>query len=539
MKKLKIPALVLVLVLLASLALTACGDDSSSGSTSQSGSTGQTSSQTSTDDGNDNPYAEHLTIKWMALNAGGFLPEMGSDAQKLIEEKFNVTIEPAQVDLFNNEQWSLFWAEGNTADLVTTPGQAGPMYQLVEQGLLRTIDEAWLYEYMPTWMSKVKGNVGEDVVNAQLKYKGDNYFVPFKNYASTQTIIMALRQDWMDAVGVSSIPTTLDELHDLLLKFSTEDPDGNGVNDTYGLDPILWNNGFNYVAGAFGVMPNAYYNDNGKVSFSMATEGWKDFLREMAVWYQEGIIDPEFPTDDRNLQRQKWSEGKIGALMDHPWWFAQSTNGSLQEQLYTQNPDAKVVFTPEIQGPGGAGGYLLFPDVAQQGAMFFGKDTTDEQVIRIMQIKEYLCTDWDFFVRLYYGVEGENYEINDEGIIALIPDANAAEDNNAKGIGNYYGIIPLDNNDFPKFTSAADMPPYEISMSNNGIYGDTAAFPDAGTNTAKIERGGDVTGVANAYCFDVIAGNKDIDATWDAYLAELDTAGLADIIRGYEEMLAG
>ena len=40
-------------------------------------------------------------------------------------------------------------------------------------------------------------------------------------------------QDWLDNLGLE-MPTTFDELYDVLYAFTYNDPDGNGVQDTYG-----------------------------------------------------------------------------------------------------------------------------------------------------------------------------------------------------------------------------------------------------------------------------------------------------------------
>jgi putative aldouronate transport system substrate-binding protein len=46
--------------------------------------------------------------------------------------------------------------------------------------------------------------------------------------------VMWIRQDWLDNLGLK-VPTTLAELDDVLYKFTFNDPDKNGKNDTYGL----------------------------------------------------------------------------------------------------------------------------------------------------------------------------------------------------------------------------------------------------------------------------------------------------------------
>lgn len=43
-----------------------------------------------------------------------------------------------------------------------------------------------------------------------------------------------IRQDWLENLGLE-MPTSLDELYDVLYAFTYNDPDGNGVDDTYGI----------------------------------------------------------------------------------------------------------------------------------------------------------------------------------------------------------------------------------------------------------------------------------------------------------------
>ena len=42
-----------------------------------------------------------------------------------------------------------------------------------------------------------------------------------------------IRKDWLDKLGLS-VPVTLDDYYEVMKAFTFNDPDGNGVNDTYG-----------------------------------------------------------------------------------------------------------------------------------------------------------------------------------------------------------------------------------------------------------------------------------------------------------------
>ena len=46
----------------------------------------------------------------------------------------------------------------------------------------------------------------------------------------------AYREDWAEAVGITEPPKTIEDVYNMLYKFTYEDPDGNGKDDTFGLE---------------------------------------------------------------------------------------------------------------------------------------------------------------------------------------------------------------------------------------------------------------------------------------------------------------
>ena len=60
--------------------------------------------------------------------------------------------------------------------------------------------------------------------------KGQAYAVPF----SAQANVLLVRKDWLDKLGLQA-PKTWDDVEAVAKAFTTQDPDGNGKKDTYGL----------------------------------------------------------------------------------------------------------------------------------------------------------------------------------------------------------------------------------------------------------------------------------------------------------------
>lgn len=89
------------------------------------------------------------------------------------------------------------------------------------QGIITQVDK-----------SKITGNeqVGGTAWKSVTDQQGKTYGVPF----SAQANVLLVRSDWLKKVGLPA-PTTWDELEKVAKAFTTQDPDGNGKNDTYGL----------------------------------------------------------------------------------------------------------------------------------------------------------------------------------------------------------------------------------------------------------------------------------------------------------------
>ncbi|MBO9598152.1 MAG: hypothetical protein J7559_10100 [Cohnella sp.] len=489
-------------------------------------------SPAATNSGAANPYAKHLDITWMGFNqAGGKVNDkLDSPTKKLIEQRFNVTINQVILDVHKKEPVSLYFAEGKTADYIALNIDFG---FLADQGLLKKISPDKMYQFMPAWMKLLETMLEPKVLQTSMKYKGENFYVPTFNFARLQPHIMAIRKDWLDNVGIAKLPETMEEYHEVLKRFTYNDPDKNGKNDTFGSHGIQL-----YLRGAygFGKSNEAFYADkNGKVYPVAISDGFKEYLKTLQAWNKEGLIDPESITDQRPQQRLKWAAGKFGILADHPSWFAASTVGNLTKMLTDKNPNAKIEFLKPFAGPSGekASGNLYYP-----GATFgfaFGKDTSDEKVERIMAIKEALITDKDFYMKVFYGDEGTMYTRDQDGIVKMKPEYLTAEMINETGTHNFFGSRPRNWEEGKEETIfKADLLPYEIAMASPVKYNDVN-FSTSGTNTALVKYQVAIATVASEFETNAIGGKLDIDKDWEAYKKKFLDAGGQAIVDEYQK----
>jgi len=96
------------------------------------------------------------------------------------------------------------------------------------------------------------------------------------------------RKDFLDQLG-AEVPTTIDELHDLLKRFKDELKLERPIQF-----PSSGHSGNNRaIISAYGVCAD-YYNDNSIVKYGPIEDGFREYLREMNKWYKEGLIAKDF-----------------------------------------------------------------------------------------------------------------------------------------------------------------------------------------------------------------------------------------------------
>lgn len=483
----------------------------------------------------ENKFSKNLELTWIVHNPFDNPVKEGTEVQKLIEERFNVTIKIPEINQFDDDQWNLYWASGNTADVITKNGMGAYLQKFADQGLIRPITKDMLYKNAPNWMKTVDDLVPQNALK-YVTYKDEIWAMPSSNIDYSFRFIVGARKSWMDKVGVTKAPDTLDELHDLLTKFTKNDPDNNSKNDTYGMGAYSAPGCLYYVWGAFGLLPDSWNDINGKITYSSTTEDYKQGLKIISKWYNEGIIDPESLTDNRDKVRAKWQNGKTGMLEDHPWWFASNTPGNVSAMVVDNNPGEEMVFFPAVKGSNGKSGSRAYGMSTSGDATYFGAETSDEKVERIMAIKDAMAGDVDFFIRAFYGVEGRDYDIKD-GVIVPREEAMKNERMAELGIEFSFTNVPYGNNILEKKAPKSDMVLYNMSNAINPIYGGIDGIITSGENVAYKEKNEDIKKISNEFYFNAVAGKLDIDSSWDKYLKSLNDAGLQDVLQGFEKVI--
>lgn len=233
-----------------------------------------------------------------------------------------------------------------------------------------------------------------------------------KDRAAASQYGLAIRQDWLDEVGMD-IPTTIDEWYETLLAFKKYDPNGNGEADE---EPVcMASSGWKYFLAAYGIDddPCVVKQDDGteKVVYGFVTDAYKEYLTEMAKWYKEGLIYNMFEQTSLEARQERVTSNLAGAWKGDAAHFDLSDPNSYISVLRKTAPNAEFAACP---WPLTADGYQwCFSDIAS-----FDRDTTvitskakDDGVVEAAAyLIDYMLSE-EGSTLLTWGIEGESYEV--------------------------------------------------------------------------------------------------------------------------------
>jgi putative aldouronate transport system substrate-binding protein len=385
----------------------------------------------------ENPFAEKMEITWLVGTYSSHLYEEGRWDELELEEKFNVDLKMwnIMVDSSNMEQVQMMLAAGDVPDygFYYTSGQ-----YLYEQGLGRTIPLNMMKEYYPSYYKKLM----EDPVGLQFNKvpdkEGEYYgFTAFTCLTTHTYHIPMWRLDWLENIGYemenlvpmvstafpeysetvyySTTQFTVDDVKEIYRAFTEDDPDGNGIDDTYG---TAFTNTWYDVYSTYGMFgfdkdANHFYKDpvTGDYVIYYAYTPYKDSLDYLMEMLNKGYMRWVPGIDDYYSELIAiWKTGKTGfmnALLGSSilGYNQQAVNRPPLSILETE-PTATFVVTP-VPGSGKFRPYWTF-DWNSSTTYPVGINVSDAKLIRLMQLLEYAYFGEDW-LRYKLGIEGVHY----------------------------------------------------------------------------------------------------------------------------------
>lgn len=295
---------------------------------------------------------------------------------------------------------------GDVPDIFKVPSRDS-MYQYADNGTI--LD---LTPYKDQLKNVIDWTGGEVALKADT-YKDGWYLIPRKQEKLATS--WYLRKDWLDKVG-GKIPETLDEVLALAKKFTFEDPDGNGKNDTYGYS-CNGLRGFQFIMNDYGTSAgNQIIVRDGKVASTLYQPHVEQALKMSKKFVDAGVVDPDMIANNGDAFRDKIIQGKVGIVVAAWGDFLKQT---YVDQMKAVNPNAKWVAFNTPAGDAGdpallddydvsntAGNWVVSADVAKN----------DAKLHKVIELLNYIVSEEGS--RLFsYGIEGKHYNLKDNKVV--------------------------------------------------------------------------------------------------------------------------
>lgn len=246
------------------------------------------------------------------------------------------------------------------------------------------------------------------------------------------------RKDWAENLGLTiQQPVTLDDLYEIVKAFATQDPDGNGVNDTYGMlmgvDSVGALQGY---ADQIIDVANGGYNgwgvdENDNVVSTYTTQVHLDTLNWFKRLYDEDLINKDFA----NVQPSQFYElldMEVAGLYIQTLTDAHERMDTIVKNVQSRTPalqdmtavEAKVeIFDTLYQIESADGSIRAHTQDGFNGMIVFPKSSnqTEEDIRRVLSFFDYMDSPEGQSI-IYWGVEGIHWDYVD-GVATMTSDS--------------------------------------------------------------------------------------------------------------------
>ncbi len=330
-----------------------------------------------------------------------------------IEDAVKQRIE-IQTGVWDDSQMDVLIAAGDYPDIITIvdSDNQGRFNKWVRDGkILPFTDE--LTDGLP-FLQKALLN---DRISS-MKIDGYFYGLPIQDELppdSPGQHVLIIREDWLDALQLK-LPETLEELEQVLLAFKNNDPDGNQLDDTYGLISDGLTSIVKQLMGAWGIPVDArssgFLQKGDEFEFWAVQPEVKEALYYVKGLYEKKLIHLDTLSASSNVQiRPRFIEGRTGVIIDNVN-FEELVKK--EEQLRRNAPKASLAVMAAPAGPAGKRGYSV-------GSGYWGYTVITDKAKNpraAAELLNYLLSDEGQQLTLY-GIEETHYKVEDNGNIGL------------------------------------------------------------------------------------------------------------------------
>lgn len=354
---------------------------------------------------------------------------------------------------------------------------------------------------------------------------GHIYSIPYVLEAPLVDFSPYINTKWLENVNME-MPTTTEELREVLRAFKEQDANGNGdPDDEIPLSGSTENLHLGYLAGWFGcsLSKEGFTMDGDQLAFGAASEAYKKSIEYLASLYEEGLIDSELFTQDSATWKGKGAQDLYGVCIMYG-------SGDIMPYPAGEKPDWEGL--PVLKSEGVDNPVWL--------RNTYGVSVLKNQAVITDHAEhpEVICRWWDNFFELDNAVMSQHGDEkvvtkHDDGSYTKINIETMSEEDQKK-----YAWGNLWPQSLPKYIPSGfklkeDVEVYDETKYRDELYAPyltEKCIPDEWPDLENMDELSELQTYITDYITQCqaewISGEADIETGWDDYLEQLDKMGL-------------
>ena len=487
-----------------------------------------------------------LTMLTPAVNLMGDLANLGIENyngfeyMQELEKQTGVHVETTEVNFFTaSEQYNVIIASGDYPDMFKNIGSyysTGLAGAQADEIIIDLTDD--LAEYAPNYDFLIHSNAAQTPYfltdGMALQFMGT-----YDSFINNQGLVV--RKDWLEDLGMD-VPETYDELHDVLVAFKNEKGASTPIYMTNNCNITTLTEGYNVASfaasgnaggagGAAAGLP--YFVDNGEIKCSLIEDDFRDYLKMLNSWLDEGLMDPDFISIEYD-PFSSYLDGQITSDQMGVW----PTSGEGVDK-YT----VPVTCMPSpVQNKGDMQHLTEMTLAPADDITSISISTGCENPEIAMQWLDYWFSE-DGILLYNFGLEGIDFELDGDGT-PLFTDAVVNNEFDLP-VSQYmrcrcaFGTMPSLMLRYRTAYLNADLVNEAWDVWTSNLDGTMAISSNVTMTTEAAEEEGriasDILTYANQKVAQFAIGDADIDAEWDSFVADLESMNIGRCIELEQE----
>ena len=404
----KVISILLLGVMLFNLAACGGNEESTTASSTKAGTEAKTTTNKDVD--NNSGSVEKANISFMTYDFEGS-PLTGEHAEEVVATMENYTNTHVDFDFVPSDNYEdklgLTFASPSDMPMVIAVGKLNSaIVAAAEAGAFWDLSDYIFDQEKYPNLSQANKNVLES-----LTVGGETIGI----YRSRPIgrLGIGYRADWAEALGLEA-PTTVEELYNMMYAFTYNDPDGNGVDDTYGLALCKYTGPLDIMQTYFGV-GNGWVEEDGQLKPVHMTKEYLEALEWFKKMHDDGLVYEDWAVRDTATWADGVKNGESGMFID-------VLDGSRRIWDYFVNNDIPAVpgsnsyETAAMNLVGNIDG-LTMATAGYNGFFVITKNAKTEADLEACLSFIDKMNDDAMIALSSYGLEGIGYEYNADGYL--------------------------------------------------------------------------------------------------------------------------